>query len=382
VDFELTAEQVQLKDSVRRYMTKRVAPIISDYEKREEFAWELIPELKQFGYLGGMLPEEDGGMGVGYLDYAMLMEEAGYQWMALRATLNTMNMVAMLLHTSGTDDQKKRFLEPLLAGQRKIWLGVTEPNHGSNVSGVETKAVARDDHYLVNGSKLWITNGIWGDFGILVAKTYSSTCDGKISLFLVDREETTYDAQRVSTMIARSTGTSALSFSDAIVPKANLLGREGDGLKMILTGLSYGRLSVAMGAVGAGQAALDLSTQFAKDRKQFGRAIGSFQLIQKHIVDMTMRVEAARLLGYRAAMTMDQGKPSRLECSIAKLFASEAAHEVASMAMQIHGGMGYSLDYPIERIFRDTRGAMIPEGTSEIQTLVIGREILGLSAFT
>src|SRR5260370_7073740 len=170
-----------------------------------------------------MLPEEGGGMGVGHLDYAMLMEEAGYQWMALRATLNTMNMVAMLLHASGTDDQKQRFLELVLAGEGKIWVGVTEPNHGSNVSGVETKAVARDDHYLVNGNKLWITNGIWGDFGILVAKTYSSTCDGKISLFLVDKGETIYDAQRVSTMIARSTGTSALSFSHPIAPMPNLL---------------------------------------------------------------------------------------------------------------------------------------------------------------
>src|ERR1700737_5309099 len=225
-------------------MTKRVAPIISDYEKREEFAWELIPELKQFGYLGGMLPEEDGGMGVCHLDYCGLMEEAGYQWMALRATLNTMNMVAMLLHTSGTDEQKQRFLQPLLAGERKIWLGVTEPNHGSNVSGVETKAVARDDHYLVNGSKLWITNGIWGDFGILVAKTYSPTCDGPISLFLVDREETTYDARRVWTMMGENTGTSALSFSDAIVPRANLLGRDGEGLKIVVRGLGRGRWGV------------------------------------------------------------------------------------------------------------------------------------------
>jgi acyl-CoA dehydrogenase len=382
MDFELTTEQLQLKDTVRRYMTKRVAPIVSSYEKREEFPWELIPELKEFGYLGGMLPEQDGGMGIGYLDYALLMEEAGYQWMALRATLNTMNMVATLLNAHGTGDQKKRFLQPLLAGERKIWLGVSEPNHGSDVSGIETKAVLRNDHYIMNGNKLWITNGIWGDFGIVVAKTYSSACDGGISLFIIDREETAYEARRVSTMIARSTGTSALSFSDALVPKTNLLGREGEGLKMILTGLSFGRLSVAMGAVGAAQAALDLSTQYATDRKQFGRAIGSFQLVQKHIVDMAMRVEASRLLGYKAASALDQGKPSRRECSIAKLYASEAAHEVASMALQVHGGIGYSLDYPIERIFRDTRGALIPEGTSEIQTLVIGREILGLSAFS
>jgi alkylation response protein AidB-like acyl-CoA dehydrogenase len=165
------------------------------------------------------------------------------------------------------------------------------------------------------------------------------------------------------------------------VPKENLLGEEGQGLKAMLAGLNYGRLNVAMGAVGAAQAALDLSVAYAKTRKQFGQVIGGYQLVQKLIVDMTVRTEAARALGYKAAWALDQGGAARTECSIAKLYATEAAHEVASMAMQVHGGLGYSVDYPIERIFRDTRGGMIPEGTSEIQTLIIGREILGISAF-
>jgi alkylation response protein AidB-like acyl-CoA dehydrogenase len=182
-------------------------------------------------------------------------------------------------------------------------------------------------------------------------------------------------------MFIKSTGTSELRFSDAVVPKENLLGAEGEGLKAMLAGLNYGRLNVAMGAVGAAQAALDLSIDYAKNRTQFGRAIGGYQLVQKLIVDMTVRTEAARALGYKAAWALQQGGAARTECSIAKLYATEAAHEVASMALQVHGGLGYSVDYPIERIFRDTRGGMIPEGTSEIQTLIIGREILGLSAF-
>ncbi|WP_257810486.1 acyl-CoA dehydrogenase family protein [Mesorhizobium sp. J428] len=308
------------------------------------------------------------------------MEEAGYQWMALRGTLNTINIVASILGNWGSEAQKETYLRPLLAGKRRVFVAITEPNHGSNVAGLETRAEARGGAWLLNGSKLWITNGLWGEFGIVVAKTYSNSCDGGISLFLIDRQQSSYTAERVKTMVVRATGTSALTFADTVVPHENLIGREGEGLKMILTGLNFGRLSVAMGAVGAGQAALDLSTTYAQTRQQFGRPIGGFQLVQKHIVDMTVRVEAARMLGYRAAWALDAGLPARQECSIAKLYATEAAHEVADMALQVHGGMGYSADYPIERIFRDTRGSVIPEGTSEIQTLIVGREILGISA--
>ncbi len=309
------------------------------------------------------------------------MEQAGYTWLSLRVILNTMNIVGMLLSEHGSGEQREKYLAPLLAGQRRIWVAITEPNHGSNVAGIETKAVDRGDHYVINGRKLWITNGAIGDFGILVAKTYSDTCNGELSLFVVEKDVTSYEARRVKTMFIKSTVTSELGFMDAVVPKENRLGPEGQGLRMILTGLNFGRLNVAMGAVGAAQAALDLSMQYAKDRKQFGRPIGEFQLIQKHIVDMTVRTEAARALGYKAAWALDQGGPSRTECSIAKLYATEAAHEVASMALQVHGGFGYSADYPIERIFRDTRGGVIPEGTSEVQTLLIGRELLGMSAF-
>jgi alkylation response protein AidB-like acyl-CoA dehydrogenase len=381
MDFSLSSEQQMLKDSVSRFMRDRVAPIVADHEDRAVFAWDLLPELAEFGYLGGLLPEEAGGYAMSYTDFAILMEEAGYNWLSLRAIMNAMNIVALLLHRFGSAEQQERFLKPLVTGHRKIWLGITEPDHGSNVAGIETRAVDKGDHYLVNGSKLWITNGIWGDFGILVAKTYSASCDGGLSLFLVEKGKTEYAAERIKTMFIKSTATSAMSFSDAVMPKENLLGVEGEGLRSILTGLSFGRMNVAMGAVGSAQAALDLATNYAKERKQFGRPIGSFQLVQKHIVDMTVRVAAARMLGYRAAWSLDQNGPARIDCSIAKLYAAEAAHEVASMALQVHGGMGYSTDYPIERIFRDTRGMIIPEGTTEIQTLLIGREVLGLSAF-
>ncbi|MCG3187951.1 MAG: Caffeyl-CoA reductase-Etf complex subunit CarC [Rhodocyclaceae bacterium] len=337
--------------------------------------------MQSFGYLGGLLPEEAGGFAMKYVDWAILMEEAGYCWLSLRVMMNSLNILAQLLHRHGTPEQQQRYLQPLLAGRMKYWMAITEPNHGSNVAGIETRAEDRGDHYLVNGNKLWITNGIHGNFGVLVARTYSAGCDGGISLFIIDREQTEYDARRADVMFIRATGTSQLSFSNARVPKANLLGREGEGLKAILTGLNFGRLNVAMGAVGAARSALDMSIEYARQRRQFGQPIGGFQLVQKLIVDMMVRCEAARALGYRAAWALDQGGTARTECSIAKLYAAEAAHEVASMALQVHGGSGYSEELPIERIFRDTRGGIIPEGTTEIQTLIIGREVLGISAF-
>ncbi len=383
MDFSLTTEQTLIKDNARRFLAEKVSPLIDEAEARGEFPWEILPKLKDFGYIGGLLPEEDGGSGLGYIDWAVLMEEAGYCWLGLRIIVNTININARLLNQHGTEDQKTRFLKPLLDCTKRLWVGITEPNHGSDVSSIETRAVDMGDHFVINGNKQWITNGIFGDFGILVAKTYSKEMglDGEISLFLIDKEVTEYEAHRAPVMFAKSTATSVLSFNDAIVPKNNLLGKPGDGLRQILAGLNYGRLNVAVGAVGAAQCALDLSIQYAKDRKQFGKPIGSYQLIQKHIVDMKVKTEAARALTYRAAWLMEQGETARLECSIAKLFSTEAAHEVANKALQVHGGLGYSAEYPIERIFRDTRGGIIPEGTSEIQTLIIGREILGMSAF-
>ena len=310
----------------------------------------------------------------------MMMEEAGYHWSSLRTLLNTHNMPILLLANHATAEQRGRFLDPLFAGSRQVFSAITEPDVGSNVAGIQTRADRDGDSYVLNGRKLWITNGAWADFGIVVARTFSPDCAGKLSLFLIEHAVTPYDRRRIDTLVLRSTGTAELGFTDVRIPAENLLGDEGAALRLVMAGLDPGRLNVAMGAVGAAQAALDLAVEYAKTRKQFGKPIGSFQLIQKHIVDMTIRVEAARALCYRAACAIDGGGEARMACSIAKLYATEAAHEVANMALQVHGGQGYATGYPIERIFRDTRGGMIPEGTTEIQTLIVGREILGMSA--
>ncbi|WP_447921710.1 acyl-CoA dehydrogenase family protein [Achromobacter aegrifaciens] len=381
-NIDLTPEQQALQHSIRRFMLAEVAPIVAQHEKARTFPFELMPKLADLGYLGGNLPEDQGGHGIDMPTWAMMMEELGYHWLSLRTIVNITNGSIKRLAAHGSPAQKEKYLKPLMAGRLKACTGLTEPNTGSNIAGIQTRAELVGDEWVLNGRKLWITNGCDADFAMIVARTFSPTCEGKLSTFIVERALGHYDVRKLDTMVLRCTGTAELGFTDVRIPKENLVGVEGAALAGTLKGLDAARLNIAMGAVGAAQAALDLSTDYAKQREQFGRPIGSFQLVQKHIVDMTVRVEAARALGMRAAHALEAGKDVRQACSIAKLYATEAAHEVANMALQVHGGLGYSEEYPIERIFRDTRGGMIPEGTTEIQTLIAGREILGMNAIS
>ncbi|MCP1401435.1 acyl-CoA dehydrogenase family protein [Achromobacter insolitus] len=381
-NIDLTPEQEALRDSIRRFMQAEVVPIVAQHEKARTFPFDLMPKLAELGYLGGNLPEEEGGHGIDMPTWAMMMEELGYHWLSLRTIVNITNGSIKRLAAHGTPAQKEKYLKPLMAGRLKACTGLTEPNTGSNIAGIQTRAELVGDEWVINGRKLWITNGCDADFVMVVARSFSPTCEGKLSTFIVERALANYDVRKLDTMVLRCTGTAELGFTDVRIPKENLVGVEGAALSGTLKGLDAARLNIAMGAVGAAQAALDLSTDYARQREQFGRPIGSFQLVQKHIVDMTVRVEAARALGMRAAHALEAGKDVRQACSIAKLYATEAAHEVANMALQVHGGLGYSEEYPIERIFRDTRGGMIPEGTTEIQTLIAGREILGMNAIS
>lgn len=381
-NIDLTPEQQELQHSIRRFMLAEVAPIVAQHEKARTFPFELMPKLAELGYLGGNLPEDQGGHGIDMPTWAMMMEELGYHWLSLRTIVNITNGSIKRLAAHGSPAQKEKYLEPLMAGRLKACTGLTEPNTGSNIAGIQTRAELVGDEWVINGRKLWITNGCDADFAMVVARTFSPTCEGKLSTFIVERALAHYDVRKLDTMVLRCTGTAELGFTDVRIPKENLVGIEGAALAGTLKGLDAARLNIAMGAVGAAQAALDMSIDYARQREQFGRPIGSFQLVQKHIVDMTVRVEAARALGMRAAHALEAGKDVRQACSIAKLYATEAAHEVANMALQVHGGLGYSEEYPIERIFRDTRGGMIPEGTTEIQTLIAGREILGMNAIS
>lgn len=376
----LDTEQQMLKDQIDKWLAANVTPRIVEHEKSATFPFEILDDLKEFGYLGGKIPEADGGFDLPYVTWAMMMESAGYCWGSLRTIVNITNGSIQKLSNYGSDLQKEKYLAPLLQNKLKTCTGLTEPNVGSNVRGIEARAVLKDGYYHISGRKLWITNGVNADICLMVAKTYSDTCDGELSTFIVEKDMPGFSARKVEKMVLRPTGTAELEFDDVKVPEENRVGPEGAALAGTLAGLNTARVNIAMGAVGQAQAALDLSIEYARTRKQFGKPIGSFQLIQKHIVDMTMRVKASRALGYTAAARLDAGEEAREDCSIAKHYATQAAFEVADMALQVHGGLGYSCDYPVERIFRDTRGGMIPEGTSEIQTLIAGREILGMSA--
>jgi alkylation response protein AidB-like acyl-CoA dehydrogenase len=380
MNFDFTSDQIALRDSVRRYLRNVVSPRIAECEKEKHIPLDLLAGLSEFGYIGGMLPEDAGGLGLDFVTWAMLIEEAGYCWGALRTIVNTTNIFMRLVNGLGTPEQKTLFLERVLASKKATAVAFSEPNHGSNPAGIEARAENKGDHYLLSGTKLWITNGKAADFLIVMARLQAAEGEGGLSLFLIDKAQTPVEARLVDKMVLKASGTSELFLDGIKLPKSALLGTPGSALKNVAIGLNYGRLNIAMGAVGAAQAALDLSVEYAKTRKQFGKPIGQFQLVQKHIVDMLVRTEAARAPGYKAAMSMENGLPSRIECSLAKLYAAEAAHEVAKMAIAVHGGIGYSTEYPLERIFRDTAGGVIPEGTAEIQTLIVGREVLGMSA--
>lgn len=381
MDLELSDEQKMLKDTVRRFLDREVMPTIDECERKHQFPRELIKKLIPFGCVGALIPQKYGGQALDYISLGILMEEAGRAWGSLRIMLNApLNLIPYTIYVNGTEEQRRCFLPPVLAGEATPFLAITEPNVGSDASAVEATARRSADGYVINGTKMWITNGSAADFGIVFASTDRSKGAKGVSAFIVERSKSPYGARDIDKMFAQAVVASELTFDDCVVPKDNLLGQEGEGLKIALTTLNEGRYNVAMGSTGIAQACLDASIKYAQDRKQFGRPIGSFQLVQKLIVEMACDTMAARLLAIQAGLLLQKRARCERECSIAKLFATEAAFRVASNALQVHGSYGYSKEFPIERYFRDARGATIPEGTSEIQTLIVGRDILGISA--
>ncbi|MEV8195286.1 acyl-CoA dehydrogenase family protein [Rhodococcus pyridinivorans] len=377
----LSVEQLDLLDTVRGYMNRHVEPIIAECEDAGRFPRELLPALADFGYLGGILPEEAGGHGLAFMDLAVLMEEAGYHWTSLRSTMSVINMIAVILDQGATAQQRERYLEPLLRGEKLAWFGLTEPDHGSDIRELDTTAVPDDNgDFIINGTKLWITNGAIGDFGILLANVRQPGGPEGLTAFLIDPAECSFQGRRVETMFLKATTTSELVFADTRVSRDAVVGEIGKGSKLFLAGLDIGRLNVAMGAVGASQRALEISIRYAQDRVQFGKRIGEFQLVQELIADMRVQTSATRALAYAAARSLDAGASKQVECAIAKLHATETAFEVANKALQVHGAMGLSKEYGLERIFRDARGGLIVEGTSQVQRLVIARSQLGISA--
>ncbi len=381
MNFELSMEQKMIKENVRKYLYKEIAPLVNEYEHNHKYVpKEVIHKLLPFGFIGGLLPEEANGFGLDHVTYFIMIEELSRVWPSLRAIISGANQLVTRIYQYGTEVQKGKYLNPLLQGEKTAFFALTEPNVGSDASSIETTAKWKNGKWILNGSKMWITNGIDGDIGIVFAQTDKSKGIDGIGAFIVERGIADYTTKKIEKMGMHSCPTAELYFEECEIPAENLIGEIGDGLRMGLKSLNRARVMVSFICTGVAQASLDAAIKYAKERNQFGKPIGSFQLIQAKIADMVTKINAMRLLGFNAANKLDKGEDCRMEASIAKLFATESALEIADSAIQIHGGYGYSQEFPVERYYRDIRHFTFAEGTSEIQRLLIAREVLGMSA--
>ena len=379
MDFQLNDEQRMVRDMVRELAQKEIAPRAAQVDKTEEFPAENIRKMAELGLLGLPYPEEYGGGGGDYVSYAIAVEEIA------RACGSTALIYAA--HVSlgcgpiyyfATEGQKKKWLPRLCNGEGLGAFGLTEPEAGSDAGATRTTAVRDGDHYVLNGSKMWITSGAIADVVTCTAKTDLEAGTRGISCFLVEKGTPGFiPGKNEPKMGLKGSVTSALSFENCRVPAGNLLGKEGEGFKQMLIILDGGRISIGAMALGLAQAAFEEGVRYARERVQFGQPIANFQAIQWMIADMATEIDAARMMVYRAAAMKDAGLRFTKEAAMAKLYASEVAERAAFKALQIHGGYGYSREYPVERIYRDQRLCTIGEGTSEIQRLVIARQILG-----
>lgn len=382
MDFDLNEEQRMVKDTIRKFLEKEIAPLVEEHESaRKPLTKTIIKKLEPLGYSRALIPEKMGGLGLDFISYFIMVEELSKVWGSLRTIVTTNGMAPYVIANRGNDRQREKFLPGLLAMDTLACFALTEPNVGSDAGAIETKAVKDGDVYVLNGTKTLITGGSMADLVLVYATVDRARKAEGVTAFLVHKDESPYQARDIRKMGMHASVLSELSFEECRVPAENRLGEEGEGLKIALSGLNIGRVTVTFAVVGLAQAALDASIRYARERTQFGKPIASFQLIQEMIVTMALKVDAARLLGYRAAEMLNRGIDCRREASFAKLFATEAAMEVTSKGIQVHGGYGYTEEFPLERYYRDARHLTLAEGTTEIQKLILGRDILGVSAF-
>jgi alkylation response protein AidB-like acyl-CoA dehydrogenase len=380
VDFQRSEEQELLRRTVRDFAEAELRPHAREWDEGQAFPRELFATLGELGLAGVCWPTEYGGSGLSVLDWAIVMEEMARGDAGVALSLAAHHSLASAhINLAGSEEQKRRFLTPLAKGEKVGCWGLTEPGSGSDAGGLRTTAVRDGDHWVLNGSKNFITNGGIADTAVVMAVTDRAAGKKGISAFVVERGTSGFrPGKKEDKLGVRSSDTSELVFEDCRVPAGNLLGKPGLGFVDTLKILDRGRVGIAAFSVGIAQAALEASMRYALERKQFGHPIADFQAIQTKIADMATKVEAARLLTHRAATFADAGRNHTAESSMAKLFASEAAVEVALDAIQIHGGYGYVKDYPVERYLRDAKLGTIGEGTSEVQRMVIARQLLHL----
>ncbi|HLY19669.1 MAG TPA: acyl-CoA dehydrogenase family protein [Bryobacteraceae bacterium] len=378
MDFEYTPEQIQLRKSVREFAEAEIAPHVMEWDEDQIFPMEAVRKLGKLGYMGAIFPEELGGAGLGYVEYSIIIEEL--------SRVDGSVGIILAAHTSlcsnhifkmGTDEQRQRYIPRLASGE---WIGcwsLTEPEAGSDAAGTRTSAALDDGCWVLNGAKTFTTNAHYANVCVAMAVTDRTAAQHGISAFIIDHGTPGFrPGKKENKLGLRASATGEVIFENCRIPSTQLLGKRGEGFVDSLKVLDGGRISIAALAIGMAQGAYDAALRYSKLRRQFGRPISEFQAIQYKLVDMATSIDAARLLNYRAATKLDRGQRVTKESSMAKLFASEAAVRVADEAVQIHGGYGFIKDYPVEKFYRDVKLCTIGEGTSEIQRLVIARQLL------
>jgi len=383
MDFEFSEEQAMIRTMVRDFAEKEIAPVARDNNRYERFPAELVKKLGEMGFLGLDLPSEYGGGGADHISYCIMLEELARADVGIAMTASAhISLGGKSIERWGTEAQKQKYLPQLASGEMLAAFATTEPNVGSDITSIETSATLQGDEWVLNGNKTWITNGGVADIVIIIAQTDKSKGGRGLAAFIVEKGTPGFSSIDTHNKLgSRSSNTAELALEDCRVPQENMLGSLGKGMSVALSAFDDARLGVAARSVGAAQACIDASVSYAQTRKQFGKEIGSFQLIQEMLADMTVETEAARLLVYRAAALKDKGDPATVQTSMAKYYSSEIAFKVANNALQIHGSYGYTDDFPIERYLRDIRVSSILEGTSQMHKLIIGRAITGFSAF-
>jgi alkylation response protein AidB-like acyl-CoA dehydrogenase len=383
---QLTDVQRSIVETVREFVEKEVIPVADELEHRDEYPEAIVEQMKEMGLFGITVPEEFGGIGETLTTYALTVVELARGWMSLSGVLNTHFMGCYLINRFGTDEQRQNYLPRMATGEIRAALAMSEPEAGSDVQAIRTKAIRDGDDYVVNGQKMWLTNGLRSGIVMTLVKTdpEAEPAHRGMSMLIVEKEAGNPTpapgldvGKNIAKMGYKGVETTEMNFSDYRMPVSNLLGtEEGQGFRQVLDGIELGRVNVAARAVGVSTRAFEEAIRYSQERKAFGKAISQHQAIQIHLAEMGTTLEAARLMLLSAAEKKAAGERSDLEAGMAKLFASEACHEIVLKSLRVHGGYGYSKEFTVERLYRDAPFLLIGEGTSEIQKTVIARRLL------
>ena len=382
MDFTLSGEQQLIRETAREFCAAEITPYAAEWDRTETIDRSIVGKLAELGFLAAALPEEHGGLGLDMVSYALLVEELGRADSNVRGIVSVSNgLYGKSVARWGTEEQKARLLPPLATGEALGCYALTEPGAGSDPGGLETRAERDGDDWVLSGQKIFITLGSWAASALVFARTGEAGPRG-ITCFVVPADANGFEARPIKGKLGLRAQDTAELFLDGVrVPDENRLGDLGSGFKVAMSALDHGRISLGAGCVGIAQGCLDASIAYTKERKQFGRSVASFQLVQELLADIAVETEAARLLVWRAAATADRGERHTVEASYAKYFASEVAVRAANAAVQAHGGYGYIDEYPVGKYLRDARVTTLYEGTSQIQKLLIGRALTGENAF-